>query len=140
MSDLPVFPTEQGPSPGEPQAATTTGSEAPSRSVRDMSHVPRESWEGDYGMNFPNSRKVFLDGSGGIRVPVREIHLAGDEPPAPPDFSKGYVWKLHPEFDIVVLHEGEQTLLELLQTDLTSATINHRINATIRGCRNVLKY
>jgi phosphomethylpyrimidine synthase len=30
---------------------------------------------------FPNSRKVFLEGSRGIRVPVREIQLSGGEPP-----------------------------------------------------------
>ncbi len=81
MSDLPILPPTPGLSPGEAQPTAATGSEAPSRSVRDMSHVPRESWEGDYGMNYPNSRKVFLDGPGGMRVPMREIHLAGDEPP-----------------------------------------------------------
>ena len=30
---------------------------------------------------FPNSRKAILEGSRGIRVPVREIVLSGDEPP-----------------------------------------------------------
>jgi phosphomethylpyrimidine synthase len=30
---------------------------------------------------FPNSRKVYLDGSRGIRVPMREIALSGGEPP-----------------------------------------------------------
>jgi len=30
---------------------------------------------------FPNSRKVYLDGPRGVRVPVREIALAGGEPP-----------------------------------------------------------
>ena len=69
--DLPSSPAKNGSTPGTP----------PSRSVRDMSHVPRASWEGDYGMNFPNSRKVFVEGPHGIRVPMREITLAGDEPP-----------------------------------------------------------
>jgi len=33
------------------------------------------------GAAFPNSRKAYLDGPGGIRVPVREIALSGGEPP-----------------------------------------------------------
>ncbi|MDT8341162.1 MAG: phosphomethylpyrimidine synthase ThiC [Longimicrobiales bacterium] len=36
---------------------------------------------GDYGPHFPASRKVFVKGSHGIRVPMREIHLSGGEPP-----------------------------------------------------------
>jgi phosphomethylpyrimidine synthase len=36
---------------------------------------------GDYGDAFPNSRKVYVDGSDGIRVPFREISLGGGEPP-----------------------------------------------------------
>ena len=43
--------------------------------------VPTSSSQGDYGDAFPNSRKVYLDGPGGIRVPVREISLSGGEPP-----------------------------------------------------------
>ena len=35
----------------------------------------------DYPGAFPNSRKVFVEGTRGIRVPVREVHLAGGEPP-----------------------------------------------------------
>ena len=31
--------------------------------------------------SFPNSTKVYIDGPGGIRVPMREIALSGDEPP-----------------------------------------------------------
>jgi len=38
---------------------------------------------------------------GSERLLYATTALAADEPPAPPDFSKGYVWKLHPEFDIV---------------------------------------
>jgi phosphomethylpyrimidine synthase len=34
----------------------------------------------DYPGAFPNSRKVFVEGSRGIRVPMREIHLTGGEP------------------------------------------------------------
>ncbi len=34
----------------------------------------------DYGTAFPNSRKIFVEGSRGIRVPMREIALSGGEP------------------------------------------------------------
>jgi phosphomethylpyrimidine synthase len=34
-----------------------------------------------YGDAFPNSTKVYLEGSSGIRVPMREIALSGGEPP-----------------------------------------------------------
>ncbi len=36
---------------------------------------------GDYGEAFPQSRKVYIEGSRGIRVPMREIRLSGGEPP-----------------------------------------------------------
>ena len=36
---------------------------------------------GDYGEAFPNSKKVYVDGPQGIRVPMREILLSGGEPP-----------------------------------------------------------
>ncbi len=39
------------------------------------------SWEGDYGMHFPNSRKIHVEGRQGVRVPMRQISLAGGEPP-----------------------------------------------------------
>jgi phosphomethylpyrimidine synthase len=35
----------------------------------------------DYPGAFPNSRKVLIEGSRGVRVPMREIHLTGGEPP-----------------------------------------------------------
>src|SRR5690606_2194783 len=35
----------------------------------------------DYGDAFPSSRKVYLDGAAGVRVPMREIGLSGGEPP-----------------------------------------------------------
>jgi len=34
----------------------------------------------DYPGAFPNSRKVYVEGSRGVRVPMREIHLTGGEP------------------------------------------------------------
>jgi phosphomethylpyrimidine synthase len=36
---------------------------------------------GDYGAAFPNSRKVYVEGRHGVRVPMREIALSGGEPP-----------------------------------------------------------
>ncbi|MEX2527883.1 MAG: phosphomethylpyrimidine synthase ThiC [Gemmatimonadota bacterium] len=39
------------------------------------------STSSDYGSHFPASRKVWVEGSRGIRVPFRAIHLSGDEPP-----------------------------------------------------------
>ena len=35
----------------------------------------------DYGDAFPASRKVYVEGSRGVRVPMREIGLSGGEPP-----------------------------------------------------------
>jgi len=35
----------------------------------------------DYPGAFPNSRKVHVEGTRGVRVPMREIHLTGGEPP-----------------------------------------------------------
>ncbi|HEV8385283.1 MAG TPA: hypothetical protein VGQ11_10470, partial [Candidatus Acidoferrales bacterium] len=36
----------------------------------------------------------------GKRILYSSTHAAGPECPKPPDYSRGYVWKLHPEFDI----------------------------------------
>ena len=35
----------------------------------------------DYPGAYPNSKKVYVEGTRGIAVPVREIHLSGGEPP-----------------------------------------------------------
>jgi phosphomethylpyrimidine synthase len=35
----------------------------------------------DYGEAFPNSTKVYIEGTRGVRVPMREIALSGGEPP-----------------------------------------------------------
>ena len=35
----------------------------------------------EYGSAFPNSRKVYVEGDRGVRVPMREISLSGGEPP-----------------------------------------------------------
>ncbi|MGZ8391800.1 MAG: phosphomethylpyrimidine synthase ThiC [Gemmatimonadales bacterium] len=36
---------------------------------------------GSFAESFPNSRKVYVEGGQGVRVPMREITLAGGEPP-----------------------------------------------------------
>ncbi len=44
--------------------------------------LPDDLSKGDYGSNFPGSRRVYVDGSrADLRVPVREITLDGGEPP-----------------------------------------------------------
>jgi phosphomethylpyrimidine synthase len=45
------------------------------------SHHTTDDTVHDYGSAFPNSRKVFVEGRHGVRVPMREISLAGGEPP-----------------------------------------------------------
>ena len=37
--------------------------------------------QGDYGDAFPASRRVYMEGRHGVRVPMREIALSGGEPP-----------------------------------------------------------
>ena len=36
---------------------------------------------GSFAESFPNSTKVYIEGSEGVRVPMREIALSGGEPP-----------------------------------------------------------
>ena len=50
-------------------------------SVSNGERPPTHSTEGDYGVAFPNSHKVFVEGRQGLRVPMREIELSGGEPP-----------------------------------------------------------
>ncbi len=35
----------------------------------------------DFSEAYPSSRKVYVDGAQGVRVPMREISLSGGEPP-----------------------------------------------------------
>jgi phosphomethylpyrimidine synthase len=46
-----------------------------------VDEAPAPAAPSDYGDAFPNSRRRFLEGPRGLRVPVREIHLSGGEPP-----------------------------------------------------------
>ncbi len=50
-------------------------------SVSNGDRPSADSASGDYGVAFPNSRKVFVEGRQGVRVPMREIALSGGEPP-----------------------------------------------------------
>ena len=55
---------------------------------------------------FPNGKRV-LYGS---------THSAGPECPAPPDYSRGYVWKLYPEFDIYTARTDGSGVKQLTRT------------------------
>jgi phosphomethylpyrimidine synthase len=57
--------------------ATRTTRRQPPRPPEPPSVPPAES----YAEAFPRSTKVYLEGSRGVRVPVREIALSGGEPP-----------------------------------------------------------
>jgi phosphomethylpyrimidine synthase len=50
-------------------------------SVRSNGKSAEATGRGDYGDAFPASRKVYVEGRPGIRVPMREISLSGGEPP-----------------------------------------------------------
>ena len=49
--------------------------------IRPTPTRPAATDQGDYGDAFPRSRRVFVAGRHGVRVPMREIHLSGGEPP-----------------------------------------------------------
>ena len=80
---------QAGSGPGGPEQTTARGrngqadnGRASARRVRRVDRsLPTSSSSGDYGDAFPNSRKVFVDGPRGMRVPMREISLSGGEPP-----------------------------------------------------------
>jgi phosphomethylpyrimidine synthase len=50
-------------------------------SDRPSSDRPSSDRPSEYGSAFPNSFKVHVEGTRGIRVPMREIRLSGGEPP-----------------------------------------------------------
>jgi phosphomethylpyrimidine synthase len=87
--DLPLHPAGSEAAPGRgaaspdgdeasgaDPAAAASGAAAASRRVA----PPTEDVGTDYPGAFPNSRKVFVEGSRGVRVPMREIHLTGEPP------------------------------------------------------------
>ncbi|MFC1549836.1 TolB family protein [Candidatus Neomarinimicrobiota bacterium] len=51
------------------------------------------------------------------KIVYASTHHHGNECPPPPDFSKGYVWKLHPEFDIFRGDVDGTNLEQLTTTD-----------------------
>jgi phosphomethylpyrimidine synthase len=57
--------------------ATRTSPRRQTRSSKPRAPLPASSFE----QAFPNSTKVYVEGSPGIRVPFREIALSGGEPP-----------------------------------------------------------
>src|SRR5439155_17332034 len=57
--------------------ATRTPRARPTRAPKRVPAPPAES----FAEAFPRSTKVYVEGSRGIRVPVREISLSGGEPP-----------------------------------------------------------
>jgi len=73
-----IRPNENGTPPSAPSE-----SEAPDAPAvgADVASNGENAPSGDYGSAFPNSRKVYVEGSRGIRVPMREISLSGGEPP-----------------------------------------------------------
>ncbi|MDX1647893.1 MAG: phosphomethylpyrimidine synthase ThiC, partial [Longimicrobiales bacterium] len=88
-ADLPIHPQTgtADPDPRSGHAVSGDGKERP-RVDASAGHggrprvAPRTEDVGtDYPGAFPNSKKVHLEGSRGVRVPMREIHLSGGEPP-----------------------------------------------------------
>ena len=77
--DLPTLPDRPSPSGSLPAGA---GSRPRVPRTQDARVAPRTEDVGtDYPGAFPNSKKVHVEGSRGVRVPMREIHLTGGEPP-----------------------------------------------------------
>ena len=52
----------------------------------------------------------------GQRILYASTHAAGPECPAPPDYSRGYVWRLYPEFDIYTSRPDGSDLRRLTNT------------------------
>ena len=61
-------------------ASPTKPARSTRSSVRPSARPPVRP-SGDYGEAFPNSKKIWIEGPHGIRVPMREIALSGGEPP-----------------------------------------------------------
>ncbi|MEK7469393.1 MAG: hypothetical protein AAB074_18620 [Planctomycetota bacterium] len=63
----------------------------------------------------------------GKRILFASTHLAGDEPPPKPDYSKGYVWAVHDEYDIYTANEDGTGLKRVTENPRYDAegTMNH---------------
>jgi len=53
---------------------------------------------------------------GDKRVIYASTHLGGDEPPPPPDRSRGYVWPLYPTYDLFVCDADGKNTVRLTDT------------------------
>jgi len=73
-----IRPNENGTPPSAPSDSEIP--DAPAVGA-DVASNGDNAPSGDYGSAFPNSRKVYVEGTRGIRVPMREIALSGGEPP-----------------------------------------------------------
>jgi Tol biopolymer transport system component len=54
---------------------------------------------------------------GDRRILYASTHLGGDEPPPPPDRSKGYTWAVYPTYDIFTVNLDGTGLQRLTSTD-----------------------
>ncbi|MEQ8329919.1 MAG: phosphomethylpyrimidine synthase ThiC [Longimicrobiales bacterium] len=72
-ADLPVVPDPVEPAPSARNGAGVSGN---GRRVAPAT----EDVGTDYPGAFPNSKKIHVEGSHGVRVPMREIHLTGEPP------------------------------------------------------------
>ncbi len=52
----------------------------------------------------------------GDRIVYSSTHLAGEQCPPPPDYSKGYVWRLHPEHDVFAAAPDGSGVTRLTET------------------------
>jgi len=83
----------------------------PTRSIRSSSR--RDASRGfPPGRERPTCAYYLRDG----RFVYSSTHLQGDEPPPPPDRSKGYVWPLYRTFDLF-RDDGEGRLVRLTDND-----------------------
>ena len=58
----------------------------------------------------------FFEFPGDGKIVYASTHHYGKECPPPPDFSRGYIWKLHPEFDIFNANPDGSGLKQLTNT------------------------
>ena len=82
---------------------------------------------GTWGKAFPNSAKVYVEGTRGVRVPMREIALSGGEPPlrvydaTGPQGTSGLLARI----SVLLGREvGAQTLQTIVEKALSASPIN----------------
>jgi Tol biopolymer transport system component len=52
----------------------------------------------------------------GDRIVYSSTHLGGEQCPPPPDYSRGYVWRLHPEHDVFAAAPDGSNVTRLTET------------------------